>query len=170
MTTMRRVSVVLSLTLLLIGLAATGWTTGQARAQESTPMPGGFEIAPGVMAEAIAFIPGLQEPTLYRLTFGPGVTYNFTPAPEISLVYGETGSLSITLTAPVTVFHAVDVGQPGEAVAAGDEMRIEVGDYVVMPPLVEGSVTNPGKESASVLVAAIVPLPVPEPQSATPVP
>jgi hypothetical protein len=167
---MKRLSTVLSVAVLLAGLAATGWLTGHVHAQEASPSAGGFEIAPGVTAEGIAFIPGEEVPTLYRLTFDPGVTYTFVPSPEISLVYGETGAIVATLSAPVTVFHAVDTGQPGEAVAAGSEFRLDVGDYVVFPPLVEGSVTNAGKESASVLVAAIVPLPVPVTDTATPIP
>jgi hypothetical protein len=172
MATMKRLSVVLSMAILLVGFIALGGSTGRAYAQDATPAAGGFEIAPGVTAEAIAFVPGEEAPTLYRLTLDAGVTYTFEPSVEISLVYGEIGSLVAALNAPVTVFHAIDVGQPGEAVPAGGEVRIDPGDYVVFPPLVEGAVTNAGKEAASVLVAAIVPLPGVETETdvATPIP
>lgn len=165
---MRRLPVVLSVAVLMLSLVAARW--GAASAQEATPPIPAFEIAPGVMAEALAFVPGQDAPSLYRITIDPGVTYAFEPSPEISLVYGETGALVVTLDAPVTVFHAVDVGQPGEAVAAGDEFRLDVGDYVVFPPLVDGEVTNAGKEPASALVAAVNPMPVPEAVPATPIP
>lgn len=165
---MRRVSIVLSVSALLLSLI--GFRFGDALAQEGTPPAGGFEIAPGVTAEALAFLPGEDVPSLYRITIEPGITYAFEPAPDISLVYGEAGALVVTLDAPVTVFHAVEVGQPAEAVAAGSEFRLDTGDYVVFPPLVDGEVTNPGNEPASALVASIIPMPVPATAPATPIP
>ena len=167
---MKRFTVLLSVAVVFLSFGTVVLERGQAHAQDATPPPGGFEIAPGVTAEALAFVPGQDVPSLYRVTIDPGVTYSFDPAPDISLLYGETGSLVVTLDAPVTVFHAIDVGQPGEAVAAGDEFRIEIGDYVVFPPLVDGEVTNAGKEPASVMVASIMPMPGAVPTPATPIP
>ena len=139
-------------------------------AQEGTPPAGGFEIAPGVTAEALAFAAEREAPPLYRLTFAPGVTYSFDPAPEISLVYVEAGALAITLDAPVTVTRAGATDAPGEAVAAGTEFTLRAGDYAAFPPLVDGEVRNAGQEAASVMVAGIVPSAMATPTAATPAP
>ena len=167
---MRRSPVLLAVAALLLGLVAAARVGPLAGAQEGTPPPGGFEIAPGVTAEALAFAAEQEAPALYRLTFAPGVTYAFDPAPEISLAYVEVGALAITLDAPVTVTRAGATDAPGEAVAAGTEFTLVVGDYVVLPPLVDGEVRNDGQEAASVVVAGIVPSAVATPMAATPAP
>ena len=167
---MRRTPVLLSVAAVaLLGLA--GARVGPVGgAQEATPPAGGFEIAPGVTAEGLAFAAGQEAPSLYRLTFAPGVTYSFVPAPEIALVYGEVGSLTVTLDAPVTVTRAGATDTPGETVAAGTEFALGAGDYVVFPLLVGGEVRNDGQEAASVVVAAIVPSGMATPTAATPAP
>lgn len=140
----------------LLGVATAGWTSG-ASAQEASPPPGGFEIAPGVTAEALAFVPGQEAPALYRLTFAPGVTYTIMPAPDISLVYQETGGLVFTLDAPVTITRAGAADKPGEAIAADAEFALNAGDYTTFPALVGGEARNDGEEPASAVVASIVP-------------
>ena len=168
---MRRLPVLLSVVaVVLLGLVAAGWVGPVTVAQQGTPPPGGFEIAPGVTAEALAFAAGQEAPSLYRLTFVPGVTYAVAPAPELSLVYGEAGALTITLDLPITITRAGATDAPGEAVAAGTEFTLAAGDYAVFPPLVGGEVRNEGREAASVLVAAIVPPGVATPTAATPAP
>lgn len=129
-------------------------------AQEGTPAAGPppFEIEPGVTAEALAFVAGQDAPSLYRLTFAPGVTYAIAPAPDLSLVYGETGSLQFTLNAPVTVTRAGASDTPSEPVAANTVFMLTAGDYTVLPPFVGGQVRNDGTEAVSVMVAAIMPL------------
>ena len=154
----------------LLGPVAAGWIGPATVAQQGTPPPGGFEIAPGVTAEGLAFAAGQEAPSLYRLTFAPGVTYAVAPAPEISLVYGEAGVLTATLDAPITIARAGATDAPGEAVAAGTEFTLAAGDYAAFPPLVGGEVRNEGREAASVLVAAIVPPGVATPAAATPAP
>ena len=166
---MRRTLVLLSVAAIaLLGLVAAARVGPLAGAQEGTPPVGGFEIAPGVTAEALAFAPGQESPSLYRLTFAPGVTYAFAPAPEIALVYGEAGVLTVALEAPVTVARAGATDAAGEAVAAGSEFTLAVGDYTVFPPLVGGEARNDGVEPATVLVAAIVPAGMATPTAATP--
>lgn len=128
-----------------------------AVAQDGTPGPMTFEIAPGVTAEALAFVAGQEAPALYRLTFAPGVTYAVTPAPEIALAYGESGVLTITVDTPVTVARAGSTAEPGETVAAGSEFELAADDYVVLPPLAAGEVRNDGQEPATITVAGIVP-------------
>ncbi len=149
-----------------LGLSGVGAT---ALAQEGTPSPAGFEIAPGVTAEALAFEPGQEAPALYRLTFTPGVVYRVEPAPEISLVYQEAGELTAALDAPVTITRSGATDAPGEAVTAETEFTLAAGDYAVFPPLVGGEVRNDGQEAASVVVASIIPSSTASPP-ASPVP
>ncbi len=166
---MRRTSILLSLIAVgLLGLVAAVRLGSTTVSQEGSPPA--FEIAPGVTAEALAFAAGQEAPSLYRLTFAPGVTYPFVPAPDISLVYGESGALTATLDAPVTITRAAATDAPGEAIAAGTEFRLSAGDYAVFPPLVGGEVRNEGQEAASVVVAAIVPAGAATPAAATPAP
>ena len=127
-------------------------------AQEATPPPQGFEIAPGVTAEALAFVPGQEAPSLYQLTFAPGAIYAFEPSPEISLVYVVAGAVNITLDAPVTVTRATNPGRGRRAaVGAGTAFPFDLGDYTVLPAMVDGEVRNDGSEPATLLVSAIVP-------------
>ncbi|MDP9359343.1 MAG: hypothetical protein M3R02_29470 [Chloroflexota bacterium] len=165
---MRRTPVLLSVVaVVLLGLVAAG-IGPLARAQEGTPPPGGFEIAPGVVAEGLAFAAGQETPALYRLTFAPGVVYPIAPAPEISLVYSEAGMLTLTLDAPVTITRAGATGSPGEAVAAGTGFMMHTGDYAVFPSLVGGEARNDGPEAATVLVASIIPPGMATPVAGTP--
>src|SRR5215213_6653137 len=72
------------------------------RAQESTPAAGqtGVEIAPGVTFE---LLPSSEDPpTLYRLRIAPDATLAFVDDPAISLVYVESGALSLQLDAAVS--------------------------------------------------------------------
>lgn len=126
-------------------------------AQDGTPPPGGFEIAPGVTAEAFAFAPGAESPALYRLTFAPGVTYQAQPAPEISLLYVEAGALSFTIDAPVSVTRADAADAPAEAIPAGTTFTVQAGDSMVFPLLAAAEVRNEGSDPASVMVASIMP-------------
>lgn len=152
----------------LLGLLGVNRAGTPTVAQEGTPPAGGFEIAPGVMAEALAFAAGQQTPALYRLTFAPGVTYSIAPAPEISLVYMESGALTFTLDAPVTISRAGATGAPGEDVTAGTEFTLSTGDYTVFPLLVGGEARNNGQEAASAVVAGIVPSGMATPMAGTP--
>ncbi len=167
---MRRTPVLLSVVaMVLLGLVVAGRVGTLARAQEGTPPAGGFEIAPGVTAEGLAFAAGQETPALYRLTFASGVVYPIAPAPEISLVYSEAGMLTFTLDVPVTITRAGVTGSAGEAVAAGTEFMLHAGDYATFPAFVGGEARNDGPEAASVLVASIVPPGMATPVAGTPV-
>ena len=168
---MRRAAVLWSgVAVVLLGLVVAGGGNPLARAQEGSPPAGGFEIAPGVTAEALAFAAGRDEPVNYRLTFAPGVVYTVVPSPAISLVYQETGALTLTLDAPITITRSGMADSAGEAVAAGTEVTLEAGDYAVFPALVGGEARNDGQEAASAQVADIVPPGVATPTVATPGP
>jgi hypothetical protein len=137
------------------------------RAQESTPTAEttGVEVAPGVTFD---LMPASEDPpSLYRLRFAPGATLSFVDDPAISLVYVESGALSLQLDA------AVSDARP-EA-ASGDEeadtaLSLTQGDYFVLPPLVAGEIRNEGQEPMSIMIAAITPGVIPATVMATPVP
>ena len=107
-------------------------------AQESTPAAGatGVEIAPGVTFE---LMPASEDPpSLYRLRFAPGTTLAFVDDPAISLVYVESGALSLQLRAAVS--DARPDASSGDAEDADTTLTLEQGDYFVLPPLVAGEI------------------------------
>lgn len=147
---------VLSALIVLLGTLTAGLPL-VVSAQEASPLPGGFEITPGVTAEALAFAPGAQAPSLYLLTFAPGVTYRAEPAPEIALGYLETGTLSLTKEAPVAVFRAGAADAPAETIPADTDFTVQAGDYMVLPLFAAGEVRDAGTAPASLMVVSIVP-------------
>ena len=137
------------------------------RAQESTPAAEttGVEIAPGVTFD---LLPSSEDPpSLYRLRFAPGASLAFVDDPAISLVYVESGALSLELDA------AVSDARPeasNEDEAADSALELSQGDYFVLPPLVAGEIRNEGQEPAAIVIAAITPGLIPEIPMGTPVP
>jgi hypothetical protein len=125
------------------------------RAQESTPAAEttGVEIAPGVTFD---LLPSSEDPpTLYRLRFAPGATLAFVDDPAISLVYVETGALSLALRAAVS--DARPEASGGDEEDADAALQLSQGDYFVLPPLVAGEIRNEGQEPAAIVIAAITP-------------
>ena len=135
------------------------------RAQQSTPTAGaaGVEIAPGVTFE---LLPSSEDPpTLYRLRLAPGVSLSFVDDPAISLVYVESGALSLKLDAAVS-----DTRPDGtEDQEARRAVKLGQGDYFVLPPLVAGEISNEGQEPVSIVIAAITPGLIPGAAIGTPV-
>ena len=134
-------------------------------AQESTPaaeMPG-VEISPGVTFE---LLPASENPpSLYRLRIAPDSTLSFVDDPAISLVYVESGALSLVLDAPVS-----DARPDEDEADAESASELSQGDYFVLPPLIAGELRNEGQEAVSLVIAAITPGLFPPAASATPVP
>ena len=166
----RTLGVMCVVAVMVFGMIAGGSFLSGAGAQEATPPAGGppsggFEIAPGVMAEALAFVEGREDPSVYRLTFDAGVTYMIQQSPALEVAYVESGALSLTLDVPVTVGQVGASDMGGEAVSAGTEFIIEAGNYLVLPPGTAGEVRNDGEEPASVSVANIVPAPTASPEA-----
>ena len=136
-------------------------------AQESTPTAGApeVEIAPGVTFE---LMPASEDPpSLYRLRFAPGATLAFVDDPAISLVYVESGALSLQLRAAVS--DARPDASSGDETDADTALTLDQGDYFVLPPLVAGEIRNEGQEPVSLVIAAITPGPIPARAMATPV-
>ena len=137
------------------------------RAQQSTPTAGatGVEIAPGVTFE---LLPSSEDPpTLYRLRLAPGISLPFVDDPAISLVYVESGALSLALRAAVSDARP-DATSEGEE-DAGQAVVLSQGDYFVLPPLVAGELRNKGQEPVSIVIAAITPGLIPGAAIGTPV-
>jgi hypothetical protein len=135
------------------------------RAQESTPVAEttGVEVAPGVTFE---LMPASEDPpSLYRLRFAPGATLAFVDDPAISLVYVESGTLSLQLDAAVS--DARPEGSSGDE-EADTALALGQGDYFVLPPLVAGEIRNEGQEPMSIVIAAITPGVIPATAIATP--
>jgi hypothetical protein len=138
------------------------------RAQESTPTAEttGVEVAPGVTFD---LLPASEDPpTLYRLRFAPGATLAFVDDPAISLVYVESGALSLQLDAAVS--DARPEAASGDEEATDTALSLTQGDYFVLPPLVAGEIRNEGQEPMSIVIAAITPGVIPATAMATPVP
>lgn len=145
------VSMVAVVLLVLVSVAGLAFNAG---AQDATP-PAGFEIAPGVMAEVL---PTSQDPpSLYRLHFAPGVTYEIMEDPSIGVSFVNTGTLTLRVDVPVTVAQSGATGAAGESFAAGTEFTVTAGDYFVLPPSATGQVRNDGDETVTVSVAGLVP-------------
>ena len=125
------------------------------RAQESTPaaQATGVEVAPGVTFD---LMPASDDPpSLYRLRFAPGATLSFVDDPAISLVYVESGALSLQLDAAVS--DARPEAASGDEEAGDTALTLAQGDYFVLPPLVAGEIRNEGQEPMSIVIAAITP-------------
>lgn len=143
-----------------------------ASAQEASPPPGeppdSFELAPGVTADDVVFTEGQESPSLYRLHFDPGVSYEVAASPNLEIAYVVEGSLIVRLDGPVIVGAVGAEGTPGEAVSANEEVTVTAGQYIVLQPGVSGEVRNEGEETAVVAVAGVTPGGLPGPATATP--
>jgi hypothetical protein len=137
-------------------------------AQESTPVADatGVEVAPGVTFD---LLPSAEDPpTLYRLRFAPGATLAFVDDPAISLVYVESGALSLLLDAAVS--DARPEAASGDEENAESVLELSQGDYFVLPPLVAGEIRNEGDDPAAIVIAAITPGMISEMGVGTPAP
>ena len=115
-----------------------------------------LEMAPGVTAEALAFLPGATDPVVYRLRFEPGSTYAAVGDAAVALVTIESGSVSITAPVELTVYSATGDGTPRTA-TAGSAATVETGDTFLFPAAVDAHLTNAGATPASMIVAALYP-------------
>jgi hypothetical protein len=147
---MRRRSVLSLLAVVPVAVPAAA-----ARAQQSTPAAGGFEIAPGVVVELLP-VPE-DPPALYRVRFEPGAGFPFADDPTLGVVHVESGALVLRVDHPITVARLDDPTAAGENVAGDTEVTVTAGDYFVLAPFASGEVRNEGGEAASVAVAGFVP-------------
>ena len=121
----------------------------------SAPAGGSLEIAPGVVAEALAFLPGVEVPAVYRLRLDAGSTYDFTGDPSIAMAVVESGAITLTADAPLTVQRGSATGSAGEHFAASEAVDLAVGDHLIVPALASGQLRNGGSEPAAIVVASL---------------
>ncbi|MBA2470499.1 MAG: hypothetical protein H0V37_13930 [Chloroflexia bacterium] len=155
--------------MVMIGVLMMGG--GAVVAQESTPgsgPPDSFELAPGVIASNMTFVEGQENPSLYRLSFEPGVSYPVQESPSLELVYMESGTMTVRLNATVTVASLNATVGSGESVAAGTGFTLGTGQYFVLAPGVSGEVRNDGEDTATVSIAGMTPGGTTVPAAATP--
>src|SRR5215212_4583148 len=161
----RGLIVVLIVTLITLTCDVLG--PASTSAQDSTPAAEttGVEISLGVTFE---LMPASEDPpSLYRLRFAPGATLSFMDDPAISLVYVESGALSLQLNAAVS--DARPDASSGEEKDAEPALTLGRGDYFGLPPLGAGEISNEGQEPVSIVIAAISPGPIPATAIGTPV-
>lgn len=111
-----------------------------------------IDVAPGVTAEALAFAAGSTTPVLYRLRIAAGTSYSFASDPSIALAVVESGPVTITSDASLTV---VDPGA-GDAPAppAGSPIEVATGARIVLPEGASGELTAGGTD-VSLVVASV---------------
>ncbi len=155
---MRRLASLLFVVVLMVMSMAVGLSAQEASppAQPLTP-PESLEIAPGVTVDNMVFKEGAQVPVAYRLTFEPGVVYPVVPGPNLEVGYMESGSLVMTLDAPVTVKQVSDAQGEGETYSAGTEFTLETGYFLVLQPGVGGEIRNDSDEPALLSVVGLTP-------------
>ena len=136
-------------------------------AQEGTPQAEmiGVEIASGVTFE---LVPSSEDPpSLYRLRLAPGATLSFVGDPAISLVYVESGELTLQMDAEVSDARPDAPSEDEED--ANPAVMVNLGDYFVLPPLVAGEMRNESQRPVSIVIAAITPGLIPGTAVGTPV-
>ena len=130
---------------------------GATLAQSAAPSgPRTMDMAPGVTAEALAFLPGATDPVVYRLRFEPGSTYDAVGDASVALVTIESGSMTITTPVELTVYSATGDGTP-RTETAGSAVTMETGDSFLFPSDFDARLTNDGADPASMIVAALYP-------------
>jgi len=171
----------------MIALLGSVALSQSVTAQDATPGANGEP--PGVTFTPLAFgqaqqvmLPNAQF-VLFRLTIDPGAE-DVEPDtdPSIGLVYVESGTVTITTTAPVSVLRNATLtammggessatppaegASPFEQIEANTEFQLAPGDSVLVPGNVGGDLKNQGSDQVVLLIANVGP---PEDDQATPV-
>ena len=151
-------------------------------AQDSTPpaRPGDFDERVSVefigFGETGALPPGPAYIQLFRIIIEPGGNVELPEYPSTALASIESGTVALTVDAPITVVKVPDDGEFGlddqEVFPAGEEFTLEEDDSALFPPNVQGNARNDGNVDVSILVANVFPLDdgdFPEDDASTPV-
>jgi hypothetical protein len=127
-------------------------------------------LAPGVTVEPLAFPAGAEEPAVYRLSLAPGATYDFlaNPGTALEFVLVEAGELRLTVDTEVSIARLEAMA--GGSIAAGTEISLAAGDYLVLPAMTSGNVSNDGSQPGSLVVTSITAMAAQPISSQEPVP
>ena len=178
---MRRVLILASLVAVMaLSLVVVGRTGVITLAQEGTPGTEGTPAEEGVFAGARLTFLGIgtaeQLPAapvdfgFARITLEPGASFPVDASdPSVALGLVEAGTFTLRVEAPIQITRAATIAAfstPGvdpsavptpEAIPAGTEFTMTVGDSAVFPPSVDGEVRNDGQETAVLLLASLEP-------------
>ena len=147
--------VALSLSMLATGAPAVAQDPQADGSPPAAPAAGALEVAPGVTAEALAFVEGEEVPAVYRLRLDPGTTYDFSGDPSIALAVIESGNVGLTADVPLTVLRGEGADSAGEPIAPSSAVDLALGDHLIVPALASGQLRNEGSERAVMLVASL---------------
>lgn len=152
---MPRLAVLVSLLTLLGTIALV--PLADVAAQEATPLPlpQFIGLPKGITASEVG--PFSQIPSTYRLQFAPAATLPGYDDPTLSLVYVESGVLTVTSEATLAISH-IGTDESPQIVDAGTEVTVEKGDYFVLAPHAPTEIRNQGTEPASLQYAMMDPL------------
>ena len=162
---MKNVWMALSLVVIMVLSVVTPGRGNEVAAQDGTPGAGdeamsegvGFEILSTGSVDAFPELPADLQ--LYRVTFAPGVSVEASPDPAVTLIYVETGAISMLVEGDVTVVRTPGPEGPEavETFAAGEEFTLEATDSVLIPlTALGGEVRNEGSDEASLLFVNLI--------------
>lgn len=161
--------------IMMLGLAASSWSSTATRAQEASPAAGDTTEEMGSF-DPVGFAQGVALPDpadifVVRLGLGPGESFPLEASdPSAGMLVVESGAFTFKADAPLTVTRGAgllealmaaeesgDMSSVNEMVAAGQEVTVEAGDTVFVPGSIEGEVRNDGQERAVGLVFLVGP-------------
>ena len=154
---MRRVAFLVSLiTFGLLAIVARGPLTGVS-AQDATPLPSPqfIGLPEGVSGWEVGDF--TQIPSTYRLQLQPGATLPASNGPELSLVYVESGEVTLKPAGPLAVSHGKG-GRAPEVVPAGADFTAQAGDYFVEGMSAPTEIRNETEDVVSLQFAMMDPL------------
>jgi quercetin dioxygenase-like cupin family protein len=166
----------LSLAVLVVGMAVFAQTSPITRAQESTPAAAemsmeGLSYTPLGVLTGVA-LPSPADMEVARVGFEPGAGFPLDPNdPTGALVIVESGSLTVTVVeqawtisrgAAIAQAMASPSAEPDmsamtEEVAMGAEGTLQAGDVAYVPGSINGTVSNTGAEPATALIVQMAP-------------
>jgi hypothetical protein len=157
---MRRAPIVLAAVLLAAVPASV-------LAQSPAPSPAWYQMAPGVSIQALAWLPGQQDPAIFRFRFDPGASADFPGTPPVSLVTIDSGTLTVRTAVDLVIYSTGDPAAAPRTAPADTDDPVKAGDYFLVPSGVAGHVADPGTTQAVMTVANLLP---PGAGSAAPMP
>jgi len=172
---MRRITVLLSLVIVMLLGGGALHTQPRAIAQEATPageewMPEGITFEPVTFATGADFT-GLTDLAVIRLGLEPGAGFPIEEDdPSVGILLVESGAFTIQVEGSMTVTRGAgmseamaaaeetgDISALMEPITAGEAVTLEAGDAAYIPGNVTGEIRNDGQERAVALGFLIVP-------------
>jgi quercetin dioxygenase-like cupin family protein len=172
---MRRLSLLLSLLVVVLvgGLALHAQPV--TLAQEATPSRGEEQMPEGFTYEQVMFASGIElssplELNVFRFGLEPGTALPVEDSPGVGVLVVESGSLTVEVDAEVMVTRRAGMSEAMataeatgdfsgmmESVAEGEAVTLEAGDAAHIPGDVPGEIRNEGQESATALAFIVYP-------------